>query len=171
MAWMDVLTGRKTPAAGTLPQPVDAVRDALLALSRDTAPWSVRPAATDEAADLVAEWRIVDARWHEVFARAALTRTFSIHMRLHRDKCEVRTLDCSRDLEWRAGVPVMTAGWTMTRGPQVSWEFGTGYAFTETAQFGQVCNYRFNGAEMRGPLQQAVLAQGWTWRPAMFNPL
>ena len=109
MAWMDVLTGRKMPAPGMLPQPADAVRDALLALNRDTAPWSVSVAAADEAADLVAEWRIVDVRWHGVFARAGMTKTFSIHMRFHRDKCEVRTLDRSRDLEWQAGVPVLTA--------------------------------------------------------------
>ncbi len=119
----------------------------------------------------MAEWRIVDARLHWVFAKAGLTKTFSIHMRLHRDKCEVRTLDRSRDFEWQAGVPVLTAGWTVIRGPQVSWEFGKGYAFTETAQFGKVYNYRFNSAEMRGPLQQAVLARGWSWRPAMLSPL
>ena len=171
MGLLDFFSGRKTPEAGMAPQPAAAVRSALLALDRQTAPWTVREAAAGEEADLIAEWRIVDARWFAVFGAAGLQETFAIHMRLHEDLHEVRTVDHSRSLDWSTGVPVLAAGWQVTRGRQVSVEFGKAYAFTEQLQFGQVYNYRFNSSEMRHPLEQATLAQGWSWRAALLSPL
>ena len=59
LAW---LTGTRRPAPGVTPTPPAAVRAALLAVTRPTAPFLVRPAtaADDVGADLAAEWRMAD---------------------------------------------------------------------------------------------------------------
>jgi hypothetical protein len=57
----------------------------LLAVSRPTAPFVVRDGAP-ERVNLVAEWRIVDASWHEIFAKAGLKKVFKVLMRIDPQK-------------------------------------------------------------------------------------
>lgn len=55
MGLFDWLTGSKAAPAGVARQPAAALRTALLAVNRDTAPFLVRDGAP-EGVDLVAEW-------------------------------------------------------------------------------------------------------------------
>jgi hypothetical protein len=71
----DFLTSTKRPASGTPVLPAAQVKDRLMALNRSTAPWQV-VAGDAEGVDLIAEWRIVDAKWYEIFAKAGLTKVF-----------------------------------------------------------------------------------------------
>ena len=51
---------------------VDMVRQRLLELNRDTAPYQIIDGASKNV-DLIAEWKIVDAKWYELFAKANIT--------------------------------------------------------------------------------------------------
>src|SRR5262245_5314284 len=170
MGLLDWLTGTKKPAAGVPPKSAVEVRAALLAVNRPTAPFVVRDGAP-ERVDLVAEWRIVDAAWYEIFAKAGLTKVFKILMRLDEQKHEVRAVDQEWEVEWRAGVPSLTLAAEAFRGQKAEVSFGTAYAFTETGEFGQVYRYRFSTGELKPPLQNAVTASGWTWRGVSFGRL
>src|SRR5580658_3734158 len=44
------------------------------------------------------------------------------------------------------------------------------YGFTEDLETGEI-NYRFTTAELKGPLQRAVTAQGGQWRTVAFGKL
>ena len=92
MGLFDFITGSKSPAAGIAKQPAATLRTALLALNRESAPWQVRDGAP-EGVDLVAEWKIVDARWYEIFAKASLTKILKVLMKLDETKGEVRDFD------------------------------------------------------------------------------
>src|SRR5438034_5460313 len=104
MKLFDWLTGTKRPAAGVPAKTSAEVRADLLAVNRPTAPFTVRDGAPEKV-DLVAEWRIVDATWYEIFAKAGLKRTAKVLMRLDPDKHEVRAVDQDWSVEWSAGVP------------------------------------------------------------------
>jgi hypothetical protein len=97
MGMFDWLTGTKRPAAGVVPKSATEVRSALLAVSRPTAPFVVRDGAPEQV-DLVAEWRIVDASWYEILAKAGLKKVFKILMRLDPQKHEVRAVDQDKTL-------------------------------------------------------------------------
>jgi hypothetical protein len=170
MGMFDWLTGTKRPAAGVAPKPATEVRSALLAVSRPTAPFVVRDGAPEQV-DLVAEWRIVDASWYEIFAKAGLQKVFKILMRLDPQKHEVRAVDQEWEVEWRAGVPSLTLAAEAFRGQKAEVSFGTAYAFTEKLELGEVYRYRFATREIKTPLQDAVTAAGWTWRGVAFGRL
>lgn len=137
MGLFDKLTGTKQPEEGGAPRSVDEVRAALLAINRDSAPFVVRD-GTPEEMDLVAEWRIVDARWYEIFAKAGLTKTFKVLMRFNRDDLQVRTKDQQWDVTWQAGVPTLALSAQTQKGQINQVSFGQGYAFTEQGQYGEV---------------------------------
>src|SRR5262245_543390 len=92
MGLFDFITGSKSAPTGVARQPKAALRDALLALNRTSAPFHVRDGAA-EGVDLVAEWKIVDAQWYEIFAKASLQKVFKILMKFDEEKGEVRAVD------------------------------------------------------------------------------
>lgn len=170
MGLFDFLTGTRRPDAGTPAVSAAELEAALLGLNRDSAPYQV---LRDDSGvgDLVAEWKIVDARWYEVFARAGLKRVFRVRMKLDPARQEVRAVDEEYAVEWRAGVPTLSLAASAFRGQKSEISFGTAYAFTEELRPGQVYNYRFSTGEMKTPLQEAVTGSGWTWRAVSFGKL
>ncbi|MFK4144666.1 hypothetical protein [Streptomyces sp. NPDC004065] len=144
----DKLTGTKYPDEGVGPLPHREVRAALLALNGPDVPYRVRDATPAERADLVAECAV-----RRVSVRL---RT---RMRLIPDEQEVRFLherwenrpsDNARAQYGRGHAPAVYRQWETERGPD-----GTRR---------RVEAFRFDTREMTGPLQNAVLGAGWTWR-------
>lgn len=170
MGLLDIFTGSKGAAAGATKLSATELRMALLALNRDTAPWLVRDGAP-EGCDLVAEWKIVDARWYEIFAKASLSKVFKILMKFDEAKSEVRSVDHEFTVEWRAGAPMLSAAVEAFRGQKTEISFGTAYGFTETLAPGQIYNYRFNTKELKEPLQNTVTQSGWRWQGVAFGKL
>lgn len=170
MGLFDWMTGSKPAPPGAPRLPVPTLRDHLLAIKRDTAPFTVRDGAP-EGVDLVAEWRIVDARWYEIFAKAGIKRVFKVLMKFDEAKGEVRAVDQSWEVEWRAGAPVLSATAKGFRGQ--SWEksFETVYAFREDLSWGEVYSYKFDTDEIRKPLVAAAGKAGWGWRGVAFGKL
>ena len=171
MGFFDVFTGRKAPPAGTPRQGAEDLRAAFLALNRGSAPFVVREGGP-EGADLVAEWRIVDARWYEIFAKAGLKKGAQVLLKLDEESGEVRNVQRDFTVEWRAGVPHMAFSAEGFRGQKVEMSFGTGFAFREEdLRFGKVYEYRFRTSELKDPLREVAAIHGWTWRPVAFGRL
>src|SRR4030065_2765876 len=80
------------------------VRQRLIALNRETAPYQIVD-GTPQNVDLIAEWKIVVAKWYEIFAKANLTKVFRIYMKFDAATHEVRGKDEEFTVAWRAGVP------------------------------------------------------------------
>jgi hypothetical protein len=160
--------------AQQMPAAVDAsaqsVYDRIMALNRPTAPYQIIDGKSENV-DLIAEWKIVDARWYEVFGKANLTKVFRIHMKLDPAKRELRTMDQELNVSWKAGVPSLSFEASFFKGQKSSISFGTGYAFTENLAPGQVYKYKFNTNELKKPIQEAVAACGWTYKGVAFGKL
>lgn len=170
MGILDFLTGSKAAPAGLPRRSPGELREALLALNRDSSPFLVRDGAPENA-DLVAEWKVVDAAWYEIFAKAGISKVFKVLMALDAEKGVVRSLDQEWSVEWRAGVPELALSGEAFRGQKFELSFGTAYAFTETLAYGQVYNYRFSTQEMKGQLQDVAAKMGWGWRGVAFGKL
>lgn len=171
MGMFDWLTGSKSAPSGVARQPASALRQQLLAINRDTAPFIVRDGAPENC-DLVAEWKIVDARWYEIFAKAGLEKTFKVLMKFDEASGEVRSVDQEWSVEWRAGVPSLALAVSSFRGQKKEFSFGTAFAFKEEdLSFGKVYEYRFKTSEIKDPLVEAAQAAGWGWKGVAFGKL
>ena len=135
MGLFDWLTGRKPAPAGVKRQSVAKLRSTLMDVNRASAPFKVRSGKPD-GGDLVAEWKIVDAKWYEIFAKAGIKRVFKVLMRFDEAAGEVRTDDQEWEVEWRAGTPVLSLAASAFRGRKWEKSFETVYAFREDGSFG-----------------------------------
>ena len=170
MGFLDRLSSTKRPQPGTTVVPALQVHAALLSLNRASAPYQIVDGST-EGVDLIAEWKIVDAQWYEIFAKAGLSKVFRIYMKLDEMNHSVRTSDREYTVSWSAGVPSLSLSATAFKGQMQKVEFGTAYAFTEELEPGQVYKYRFDTREIKGPLQEAVTRCGWTYQGVAFGKL
>ncbi|MDX2595984.1 MULTISPECIES: hypothetical protein [Streptomyces] len=168
MGLFDVFTGTRRPEDGVAPRSVEEVRAALLDVSGPDTPYVVRNGALEKA-DLVAEWRVRDPAWHTFFARTQVSRTIQVKMRLVPERREVRALDRAWDVTWVGDRPRLVLSAERSRGQvrTVSrrWtvERGTDGRLRTTEEF------LFDSAELKTPLQEAVLGAGWTWRGVLFG--
>jgi len=158
------------PAPTGLDASVQVVYDRIMALNRPTAPYQIIDGKAQNV-DLIAEWKIVDARWYEVFAKANLTKVFRIQMKLDPARRQVRAQDQELNVSWKAGVPNLSFDASFFRGQKSSISFGTGYAFTENLAPGQVYKYKFNTNELKKPIQDAIASCGWTYKGVAFGKL
>ena len=170
MGLFDWLTGLKPAPAGAKRQSEAKLRAALMAVNRDKAPFKVR-SGKKEGVDLVAEWRIVDAKWYELFAKAGIKRVFKVLMKFDERKGEVRSVDQEWEVEWRAGEPILSLKGSAFRGRKWEKSFETVYAFREDGSFGEVYDYRFDTSEIKEPLIEAAHKAGWDWRTVAFAKL
>ena len=148
----------------------DELRQRLLTLNRETAPYQIINGASQNV-DLIAEWKIVDAKWYELFAKANLTKVFRIYMKFDSEKHQVRGKDEEFTVSWKAGVPSLSIAVTKFQGQMTSVEFGAAYAFTEELKPGVVYNYRFSTNEIKKPIQEIVTACGWDYKGVAFGKL
>jgi hypothetical protein len=164
----DFLSGTKRPPAGTPVLSAQEVRDRIKGLNRPTAPWMIADGAT-EGVDLIAEWKIVDAKWYEIFAKASLTKVFKIYLKLDEASREVRAQDREWEVSWSAGVPTLSIAASSFKGQEKSFQFGASYGFTEDLGVGQQYKYRFDTSEIKKPLQEGVTSCGWTYKGVVFG--
>ena len=170
MGLFDWMTGSKAAPAGVVRLPAATLREAMLASNRDTAPFLVRNGAP-EGCDLVAEWKIVDARWYEIFAKASLKKVFKVLIKLDETKGEVRSVDQEWTVEWRAGIPSLSLAADTFRGQKKEFSFGAAYGFREDGSLGKIYDYNFSTGEIKDPLVDIAQQHGWGWKGVAFGKL
>ena len=146
------------------------MKNRLLELNRPSAPFRIVEGEA-EGADLVAEWKIVDASWYEIFAKAKLEKVFRIYLKFDTEKNELRAQDREYSVSWSAGIPELSFEASAFKGQMTSVQFGTGFAFTETLAPGQVYKYKFNTNELKKPIQDICTASGWRYKGVSFGKL
>ena len=166
--------GSITPAPGVAPVPAETLRARLLAVNDLGLPFQVREERP--GGRLVAEWRIADARWAGVLQAGGLRKAHWVHLELDPAAHKVRAQDRDRAISWGAGVGTAGLSWSFFRGITFAqYERGAqvGLFFKDGRWTTTAYDYRFQLAEMKNPLVEAVVGGGWTWAPVVtfFRPL
>lgn len=170
MGLLDKLTGTKRPDDGVTPRSAEEVRTALLSLNRPDVPYLIRDGAADDA-DLVAEWRMAEPAWQTLFIESQLTRAVRIRMRLVQEDHEVRALEEQWEVTRVGNPPRLEISSEYSRGPDRTvsrrWTIERG----DSGRLEATETFRFDSADLRNPLRDAVLKSGWTWRGLVFGKL
>jgi len=158
------------PVAAPAIDPTQDLYARLMALNRPTAPYRIVDGRSENV-DLIAEWKIVDAQWYEIFAKANLTKVFRIYLKFDPARREVRAMDHEYTVSWRAGVPSLGVQASFFKGQKSSVSFGIGAGFTENFAPGVVYKYKFNTNDLKQPIQQVIASCGWSYKGVAFGSL
>jgi len=167
---LDKLRGVKRPDDSVSAVSRAELEQRLFALNHEQIPFTVTTSDLNAPSDFQTEWRIVDANWYEIFAKAGLVKTHKIYLGIDEEEREVGALEEAWEIEWQVGVPNMRLSMEKQHGRTFgSASFGRGYAFkgVNPLSFGEFYDYRFNVSEMKDPIVVTITAAGWTYVPVM----
>jgi hypothetical protein len=167
MGFMDSLKGITRAKTGVPSLSKEELLVKLLGLNSEELPFKVEKGSE---ADLLAQWKIVDATWYEIFAKANLEKVHKIWLSLDENEKTVRVLEESYSVAWRAGIPAFSLEMEKFQGRSIgSKSFGIGYAFKgpDPLSFGKVYQYRFDVSEMKRPIIEIVTGSGWDFVPVI----
>jgi hypothetical protein len=170
MGLFDKLTGTQRPADGVAPVSVEEARTALLSLNRPDVPYVIRDGAAEDA-DLVAEWRMAEPAWQTFFVESQLTRAVRIRMRMVQEDHEVRALEEQWEVTRVGNPPRLEISSQYSRGPDRTVTRDFTIQRGDSGRLEATETFRFDSAELRNPLRNAVLKSGWTWRGVLFGKL
>lgn len=157
---------RVVPPGHVIPLPKEEVRARLLELNNFDLPFHVREG---KGGRLVAEWRLVDAKWSALFERGRMKMAHSVAIDLEGPGRVARSLDRQYRLHWSATVGRLQASAFGFRGISF-FQSGLGESYgiiltDEGWRADAAYKYRFNLNELKQPLLQAILSSGWTYQP------
>ncbi len=167
MSLMDSLKGIARAKPGVTPLKKEELAEKLLGLNHEQLPFTVKVGGE---IDLLAEWKIADAAWYEIFAKAKLEKSHKIWLSLDEKEQAVKVLEESYSVQWRAGVPSISLRAEKFQGRTIgSKSIGVGYAFkgADPSSFGKVYEYRFDVSEMKNPIIEIVTGSGWDFVPVV----
>lgn len=152
-------------------QPADAakLRALLLSLNEQDLPFEV---VQDKNGDLVAQWKIADAKWVGLLKAGGLERQHNIVMRFDEPTRRVKAYDLDKAISWRADRASIALSFEYFRGISL-WQYERaceiGLLYKD-GSFGikPAYNYRFLLAEMKNPIIDCICCNGWSFCPVMF---
>ncbi len=186
MGFFDAFTSTKRPLKNTPVLPEEALRNRLISINRDSAPFQIMD-GKDENVDFIAEWKLRNPKWAKVFSDARLKETLRIYLRLVPEKQEVRASDRSYKVSWKpsaeakiekqfgqdseATVEATLFEISSKKGQEFSWKGSSQPAYVETLESGEQHPYQFTPQELKREIQELVTACGWTYKGLAFGKL
>ncbi|MHB1007329.1 MAG: hypothetical protein ACYC3S_17060 [Chloroflexota bacterium] len=165
-----------SPPRTTFAVSKDTLLAQILALNDDLRPWEYRLTPDDPRADLVAEWKVADARWWGAFSRNRFRRTYRAFVSLDPEKHELRMNEESATVTWTAsaGGPAPSIAWEKQffRGVVLfehSREVAYGIKDVFPLKVGELYKYDFNPWQVKGPLLRLALENGWSYCPVVLR--
>lgn len=104
---------------------------------------------------------IVNAQWWQMWAKAGLSRAYSVDVVLHPGKGTAVLTDHSQEVRWSAGVPSLGGRISKQSGRTYSFQAGKAVGVRGDGTLGEIYNYRFNSQEVRGFVEQQLKLHGW----------
>jgi hypothetical protein len=159
---------RVSPRPGAIPVNAEELRRRLLAINEMDVPFLIREA---KRGTLVAEWRVVDAKWSTVLQQGGLSFVYRLTMKLDPEARVVRCVDFMKKAHWSRGVFRSGLSFSLFRGimfyeGELADEFGLIFQGGQW-KVGNLYRYNYSIYEIKAPIVQAVLESGWTYKPVV----
>ena len=166
----DLLSSTQRPTEGTPVQVVSILREKLLGLNRDSAPYHVA-LGDAERVDLIVGWKVDKPDWRKMFEVPDVQKVFRIFLKFDESHHEVRAVDREYAIRWSVDGASLSVSAEAFRGQKTEISFGGPALYTETLPDGRALEYRFMSKELKKPLQDVVTGCGWTYKGVAFEKL
>jgi len=135
----------------------DQLVQSLLALNNSESPFVVK----QEGEEVVASWNLVDAKWIEIFGKAAMKKAYEIRLKIKEEKREVDYQEREGEVSWKAGLPETRYSIQRFKGKTASFKFGSAYGIKEDGSIGQIYDFDFSTKRIKEPIFGVIEQAGW----------
>ena len=146
------------------PESPEKLREKIMEINRFDAPVMVR----EKGDSLVVTWKYVDAKWWEILAKAGLRKIYELHIKFNNEKKEATLIDVKKSVSWKAGPTHVRVSGGFFRGVIFDYEIGKRWGITENFGIGKIYDYRFTPGEIKNPVMNTILRNGWAVRFGMW---
>ncbi len=145
------------------PVPLEKLRAEILAIRALDIPITV----VEKGQAISVTWKYQDAKWWEFFAKAGAQQSYELLIKFNEAKKEVRLIDITRSMHWRAGLSDLSFGFGFFRGIVMQYEIGKAWGIRENFTVGKIYDYSFNPSTIKTPVMNTILRAGWNVRFGM----
>ena len=135
----------------------DELKASLLRVNDFDVPVSVE----ERKGTLVFTWKYLDARWWELMARAGMTSTYELHVKLNPNRRTATLIDVNKSVSWGVGPGDVRLRGGFFRGINMEVEIGRQWGIRENFQPGKIYDYKFTPMEIKAPVMNTILRSGW----------
>ncbi|KKT71860.1 MAG: hypothetical protein UW63_C0006G0001, partial [Candidatus Uhrbacteria bacterium GW2011_GWF2_44_350] len=147
-----VFHGADVPAT-----PLEVLKNQLLEINSWDAPVEVKETKNG----LVFTWKYVDAKWWELFKKAGLIKVYELHAKFNENKDTVYLTDVSKTVSWGVGPTEVRISAQAIHGIQAGFDAAKQLGVKENFSLGTVMDYRFSPSEIKNPVMNTILKNGW----------
>lgn len=140
------------------PIPESALREMILNINHLDAPVMIKEGKNGR---LIATWKYVNAKWWELFAKAGLQKVYELHLKIDPGKKSVTMIDIYKSVSWKAGPSQVRLRGGFFRGIATTYEIGKQWGIKENFELGKILDYKFNSKEIKYPIMNSILQNGW----------
>jgi hypothetical protein len=167
LGYFQYLGGKRKSNSGAVPK--QELIDKIMMLNDPSRPYHIIKGVDT---DLIAGWKIADAKWYGVLNKNGLKQTYTARLLFDESKHAVRCYEELRKISWTAGrqgiVPTIQYRRSFFGGRILyKKEYAKGYGLKQLTppEPGKVYDYKFDINEIRGPIILTVEENGWEWVP------
>jgi len=101
-------------------------------------------------------------------ARAGLKKIYELHIKFNDAKKEATLIDVHKSVSWRAGPSEVQVYGGFSRGTSFAYEIGKQWGIKENFELGSIYDYQFSPQEIKNPVMNSILRNGWAVRFGMW---
>jgi len=150
------------PTGEVLPE--EELRREILAINDFDVPVMVEK----DGAKLLITWKYVDGEVLGLLEKHGLNKIYQLLIKFDTDKKAVVLTDILKSANFAMGVDKVNLGFGFTRGYFSGFEVGKTWGVKENFTLGQAYEYKFDPSEIKTPVLNTILRNGWRVRFAMW---
>jgi len=150
------------PTGEVLPE--EELRREILAINDFDVPVMVEK----DGAKLLITWKYVDGEVLGLLEKHGLNKIYQLLIKFDTDKKEVVLTDILKSADFAVGVDKVNLGFGFTRGYFSGFEVGKAWGVKENFTLGKAYEYKFDPSEIKTPVLNTILRNGWRVRFAMW---
>ncbi|HDC4773199.1 hypothetical protein PX118_07210 [Enterobacter cloacae] len=118
---------------------------------------------------LIASWKIVDAKWIELFGIGGLKKQYELTLRFDEEKSLVSYREKSIDIETEINAERCGFKKEVRWGSRKEFSFGKSYGLKTNGTIGEQYSYKFSTADIKNPVFGIVEQSGWILKKSLVD--
>ncbi len=150
--------GEGTPVA------VAVIRDELESINSFDVPVAVKKHTENK---YMLTWRYEDEKWFDILSTSGMQKSYQLIVKLDEAKKRATIVEVHKSIRWRRDLKSFKLSGGYFRGVSASYSKGAIWGIRESFGNAQVHDYKFVATEIRNPVINTLLRNGWDVRFAL----